>query len=119
MGIRVILRVHIMTTVLLNAFRKSINRKKCTTYQRYKYLHRHDDMKTFPCSKKKFKYMKKIAHRFEAFRFTRNNFSYYIKTQPIYDPFLQTLFLPNLSTLSLPQKRNCFTATTLLKYSGN
>ena len=89
-----------MTKVLLNVFRKPINRKKCTIYQRYTHLNLYDDTKTFPCSKNWFKIHEKIAHRVEAFRFTRYNFSDYIKRQSIFDPFLPSLFLPNLSTLS-------------------
>ena len=114
---RVILLFHIMTMIIWNPFRIPINRNKCTPYQLYTHLNLYDDTTTFPCTKNWFNIHEENQTSSCGFQVYKGEFFWLYQKTTNANPFLQTLFLPNISTLSAT-KRNCLTDTTRLKYSG-
>ena len=97
---QVIFRVHMMAMVLSNAFRKPINRNKCTPYQLYTHLNLYDDTTTFPCTKNWFNIHEENQTSSCGFQVYKGEFFWLYQKTTNANPFLQTLFLPNISTLS-------------------
>ena len=82
-----------MTTVLLNAFRKPINRNKYTLYQRCTHLNLYDDTKTFPCRENWFKMHEENLTSSCGFQVYKGEFFWlYQKTTNVWSIFTNSIF---------------------------